>query len=110
MFKPLTKKEKDILKALQHYDYKSDYRYEDLVEHIPDIKEHHFRYCCEFMEEERGLVKIVSKPNEELYVRLTYVGYYYKEFQKQRLIEFVLDSMLTPIAVAFITALVVSLL
>ena len=108
----ITKKEKQILRALQQYEYKSEYCYDDLKIHFENLNEIHFEYCCEHMAENRGLLKIVGRSQDEgkLFVRLTYVGYYYKEFQKQRLIEFVLNSMLTPIAVAFITALVVSLL
>lgn len=102
----LTKNERRILKALQQYKYKSDYCYDDLKAHLGDLDEIHFEYCCEYMAEERNLLKIIGIADGKLFVRLTYVGFYYREFTHQRIKEFLLTSLFTPIAVSSIVAFI----
>lgn len=106
----LTKNERRILKALQQYEYKSDFCYDDLKTHLGNLDEIRFEYCCEYMAENRNLLKIVGNTGGKLFVRLTYVGFFYKEFRYQRIKEFLLTSIFTPIAVSSIVAFITVLL
>lgn len=107
----ITKNEKQVLKALQRYEYKSEYCYDDLKKHFNGLDKIHFEYCCEHMAENRGLLKIVNRDDKgKLFVRLTYMGFFYNEFKHQQIKDFLLTSIFTPIAVSSIIAFITILI
>lgn len=109
MYLTLTKMERQLLKALQKRAYKSDYCYNDLKDDLVDFPEDRFSHCCEFMEKDRNLLKMTFSPDGELFVSLTYVGYYYKEFRFQRILKFIVNTILIPIITPIIVAVLTTL-